>query len=323
VHKSYAAGPLDLNDVRTFATIADVSTFSAAAKAVGVPVSTITRSITRLEAHLGMTLLQRSPRGFRLTEVGKEYLQACRKALRALAVGGELVESQHLKPSGVIRVGCPVTMAREVVAPLAKEFLERFPDLRLEIEPYASDWDQEPPDDVDIFFKLRAPRDSERRVRAYPGNARGVFASSAYIREGGQPSEPGDLIKHKCIGSGIWNLCRGKTTVTPDVTFQVITSDPQIHLITTLQGMGISILPLWMAEAPGVRRKLVSILGDWKPEPITMHALFVGQARRTPKVQAFLDFLGEFLGTDRDPRLQHNSTKELFTPLSLAPTSGP
>src|SRR5207302_360800 len=98
-------------------------------------------------------------RGFALTELGKDYLQSCRRALRALKDGCELLEGRRASPSGVIKVVCPVTMARDVLAPLLNEFLGRYPDLRVEIEPYAANWDQEPRDDVDLFFKLRAPKD--------------------------------------------------------------------------------------------------------------------------------------------------------------------
>ena len=72
-------------------------------------------------------------------------------------------------------------MARSVFAPLLKEFLGRYPDLRMEIEPDSASWDQEPREDVDVFFKLRAPRDSLRRVRPYPGTPED-FATPAIFR---------------------------------------------------------------------------------------------------------------------------------------------
>ncbi|MGA7931809.1 MAG: LysR substrate-binding domain-containing protein [Candidatus Sulfotelmatobacter sp.] len=88
-----------------------------------------------------------------------------------------------------LKVACPVTTARDTLAPLLREFLERYPELRVEIEPYAASWDQEPRDDVDVFFfKLRAPKDSLRRVRPYPGTVRGLFASQNYLKDAGDLS---------------------------------------------------------------------------------------------------------------------------------------
>jgi LysR family transcriptional regulator, transcriptional activator for dmlA len=321
--EDYTVAAPDLNDVRTFAVAADAGTFSEAARELRVPASTISRSLSRLEKHLGVQLVQRSPKGFRLTESGRDYLDACKRALRALKEGGEQIDSQARQPAGLIRVACPITMARDFLAPLLKEFLRRYPDLRLEIEPYASGWDQEPREDVDVFFKLRAPRDSSRRMRSYPGTARGLFASPEYIQAFGNPAKPEDLTGHKCIGSGVWKLTRGKSVIAPNVSFCIVTSDPHVHLTLALEGVGICILPLWMAGWPEVRKRLVPVLPLWKPEPITVCALFFGQARATPKVQALLDFLAEYMGTDRDPRLRQRWAKEYFTPISIAPTSGP
>jgi len=313
----------DLNDVRTFVLIAQAGTLTAAARELNLPTSTVSRSLTRLEQHLDVLLVQRSPRGLVLTDFGKEYLQTCRRALRTLRDGGELLESRRERPSGLIKVACPVTMARNIFAPLLKKFFERYPDLRVEIEPYASGWDQEPREDVDVFFKLRAPRDSLRRVRPYPGTKRGLFASPDYLSAFGTPATPDELLSHTCIGSGIWKLSRGSKLVAPNIVFRVVTSDPLVHLKLATSGLGIASLPLYMAKRPDTRHQLVPVLPLWSPEPITLCALFSGSARLTPKVQVLLDFLGEYIGTNQDPRLQQMPAKGFFTDPTLAATSGP
>jgi len=235
---------LDLNDVRMFVAIAQAGTLTAAAKELHLPASTASRALTRLEQHLGALLVQRSPRGLVLTDSGKEYLQSCRRALQTLQDGGELLEGRRSRPSGLIKVACPVTMARDILAPLLREFLGRYPDLRIEIEPYAASWDQEPREDVDVFFKLRAPKDSVRRMRPYPGTVRGLFASPDYVQASGSPATPDDLIAHKCIGSGVWKLSRGQKIATPSILFRVVSSDPTVALKLAVSGLGIAILPL-------------------------------------------------------------------------------
>jgi len=314
---------LDLNDIRTFVAIAEVATLTAAAKELHLPASTVSRSLTRLEKHLGILLVRRSPKGLVVTDSGREYLQSCRKALRMLKEGGDLLESRRTSPGGLIKVACPIHMAREVFAPLLKEFLRRFPELRMEIEAYASDWDQEPREDVDVFFKLRAPKDSLRHVRLYPGAARGLFASPEYVETAGTPASPDDLSVHACIGAGAWKLRRGEKVANPNVSFRVVSSDPAVNLKLAVDGLGIAIMPIYMSKSPDVRDSLVSILPDWSPEPITLCALFFDPSRLTPKVQVLLDFLAEYLGTDRDPRLHRLAAKGCFTDLSHPPTSGP
>jgi LysR family transcriptional regulator, transcriptional activator for dmlA len=313
---------LDLNVVRCFVAAAHAGTMTAAAKDLNLPTSTVSRSVTRIEKHLKVLLVRRSSKGVVLTDSGKEYLQACKRALRALKEGSELLESQRSSPSGVLKIACPITMARDVLCPLLKEFLLRYPDLRVEVEPYSSGWDQEPGEDIDIFFKLRAPRDTGRRVRAFPGTARGLFASRAYLAAAGTPAVPEDLVKHSCIGAGTWTLTRGKRVETPPVLFRVVASDPGMHLKLVLDGVGIAILPLWMTQAE-VRNALVPVLPQWRPQPISVCAIFSAPSRLTPKVQALLDFLTEYMGTDRDPRLQNGKPEVLFTYPTRASGSGP
>jgi len=314
---------MNLNDVRTFVSVAQAGTLTAAAKELRLPTSTVSRALTRLEQHLGALLVRRSPRGLVLTDPGKEYLQSCRRALQTLRHGSQIVEGRRSRPSGLIKVACPVTMARDVVAPLLKDFLGRYPDLRIEIEPYAAGWDQEPREDVDVFFKLRAPKDSVRHVRPYPGTVRGLFASPNYVQASGSPAAPDDLTAHNCIGSGVRKLIRGRQTAAPNILFRVVTSDPAVALKLAISGLGIVILPLWMANSADIRNGLAPILPRWSPEPITLCALFSGPSRLTPKVQVLLDFLAEYIGTDRDPRLKQDRAKGYFTDRMLAPTSGP
>jgi DNA-binding transcriptional LysR family regulator len=214
-------------------------------------------------------------------------------------------------------------MARSVFAPLLPELLGRYPELRIELEPYSSDWSQEPREDVDVFFKVRSPKDSVRRVRVYPGTKRGIFASPGYVAERGHPGAPDELVAHTCIGSGTWKLTRGPKVATPNLVFRVVVSDPVVHLDLALSGLGLAILPLYMVKRSEARKRLVPILPLWNPEPITLCALFSSPARLTPKVQVLLDFLGEYIGTDRDPRLDGVPAKGLFTEPKLMETSGP
>src|ERR1700683_5343630 len=108
---------LDLNDVRTFVAVAQAGTLTAAAKELGIPASTVSRALTRLEKHLDVLLVQRSSRGLVLTDSGKEYLQSCRRALQTLKHGSDVLQVRRHRPSGFIKVACPVTMARDVLAP--------------------------------------------------------------------------------------------------------------------------------------------------------------------------------------------------------------
>ena len=117
----------NLDDISIFVAAAEAGTFSAAAAHLQLPASTISRSLSRLEKHLDLLLVRRSQRGLSLTDAGKEYLLSCKRALRALREGRELLDKHRASPSGLLRVACPMTMARDAIAPLLSEFIETFP----------------------------------------------------------------------------------------------------------------------------------------------------------------------------------------------------
>jgi len=303
----------DLDGIRIFVAAAEAGTFSAAAAHLQLPASTISRSLNRLEKHLDLLLMRRSQRGLTLTDAGKEYLGSCKRALRLLREGRELLDKHRTSPSGLLRIACPITMARDLIAPLLSKFMEAFPDLRVELETYSSRFDQEPKEDIDVFFKVRAPNDSSRRVRSYPGVVRGLFASRRYVLTAGKPAGPAELTSHRCIGSGRWTLSNGGKTVTPDLAPRVVTDDPLVHRQLVLDGAGIAILPLYIALNPAIAKRLAPILPGWQPKPVVPCALYSDSSRLTPKVKVFLDFIQKYLGTDLDPRLRGTKARDCFT----------
>lgn len=312
----------DLNDIRIFTAVGQEGTLTAAAAKLQMPTSTVSRALTRLEKSLDVLLIRRSPKGLVLTEFGKDYLVVCRRALRTLREGGDTLTIRREHPSGLVKVSCTITMARSILAPLLQTFFARYPDMQVEIEPYSSGFDQEPSEDVDVFFKVLPPRDSVRRMRRYPGVNRGVFATKAYLARAGKPNTPEDLTAHTCLGSGSWKLVRERTIAVPNVRFQVVTSDPDVHLQMVLQNHGIAVLPLYMQTWPGAAGELVRLLPEWSPSPILLCALFAGRARLTPKVQVLLDFLGEYIGTERDPRLYGPAPAQCFSEQHMPPKDG-
>jgi len=303
---------VDLNDIRIFTVVGQEGTLSSAAVKLKLPTSTVSRALTRLEKSLGTLLIRRSSRGHVLTDSGKEYLQVCRRALRTLDEGSEMLAVQKERPSGLIKVACPVTMTNLIFAPLLKELLGRYPQLRLQIESYTPAVDQEFREYIDVVFKVRTPRDSIRRIRNYPSTKRGLFASAQYIEKFGMPSRPEDLLTHTCIGSGPWQLSRGETTATPNIQSPVILNDPIVLLDLTLKHSGIALLPLYMERWPETGDNLIPVLPRWTAHPVTLCALFSGHSRLTPKVHVLLDFLAEYIGTPRDPRLRGADPKGLF-----------
>jgi DNA-binding transcriptional LysR family regulator len=304
---------LDLNDVRVFTVVARRGTFSAAGRELRLPTSTVARATTRLEKHLDVLLLRRSSKGVSLTDAGTEFLVSCKQALRTIRIGSETLQERSVNPRGLIRVCSPIVLANGLLVQILPEFLHKFPEIRIAIETYTDDFEQEPRDDVDVFFKIVPPGDSVRRMRKFPSTLRGLFANREYVERVGKPDRPDELLAHACIGAKTWQLTNGSSQVTEVAPkFRVTTSDPVVMCDLVLRGLGIAILPLYMARQPAICPQLVPILPRWHPRPAFISALYFGPHALAPKIKLFLDFVGEFLGTDRDPRVKEAPFKGLF-----------
>ena len=300
------------NDVVMFVAAAEAGTLSGAAKELGVPVSTVSRSLTRLEQSLQMLLINRGSKGFVLTDAGIEYLDSCRRALRALSEGNEQLDRHRLNPTGVIRIACPGTIIRHLLTPILGKLVNAFPNLKIDLQDYTPTHVPLPRLDVDIFFMVSPPNDSSRMIRSYPCAKRGLFASAEYLRECGHPKSPLELVNHRCIGINRWELTNDQTTMIPPVVFHVTTGDPVVSRQLAMDGIGIVVLPLWMAKGPASRDVLVQVLPGWAPSPIPLVALYCSPNALTPKIKKVLDFLSEYIGTDKDPRLEHTTASECF-----------
>jgi LysR family transcriptional regulator, transcriptional activator for dmlA len=144
-----------------FVAAAEAGTLSAAAiKATRT--STVSRSLTRLERSLGMLLINRSSKGFVLTDAGTDYLESCRHALRALSDANERLDRHRLNPTGVIRIACPGTLIRHLLTPIIGKLVNSFPNLKIDLQDYSPMHVPLPRVDVDIIFTVSSPNDSSR-----------------------------------------------------------------------------------------------------------------------------------------------------------------
>ena len=311
-----------LEDLRAYVEAARLGTLSSAGDELAVPASTISRAITRLEAHTGLLLMQRNTSGLTLTDAGREYAATCQTALGFLREGDHALDRHRSQPAGNLRVLCPYIFARDVLSPVLPRFTKEQPALVLDIALYASRWDQEPKTNTDITFKVVTPKDSTRRAQRFPAARVGLFASRDYVERKGLPSRPADLAGHQCVGTSPvpevkWFLIKDTQAVSQTVSCSVRSVEPELRLQLVLAGQGITPLPLWLALRPEHEKVLVQVLPKWRMEPTTLSALYYGSAKLSPKVKLFLDFVTEFVGTARDPRLRGAPYQRCFIPLSV------
>ena len=319
VSQSRADRSIGPADMEIFIAIAGSRTLSQAASSLLLPLSTVSRSLKRIESTARLALVRRDQTGLQLTGAGREYQKACANVLTATRAASDMLQSHRREPSGTLLVGTPIAFVRHVIAPILPGFLAHHPKLTVTLDPYCSGWDQEPNGRHDIFIKIRSPQDSRRHLRMLPAIRRALYASPSYLAKFGTPAHPRELTDHRCLGDGAesddrsW-LLRSRPKVeriTPD--FRVHIADPDVLTELAVSSVGIAPLSRWRAHGPAKRGELVRILDAWEPEPIMTYVLSNGKNRADSKEAAFLDLLGKRVATFADPRVQDQDPSDFFS----------
>ena len=308
---------INLNDIQIFIYAAQTGTLNAAARTLGVPPSTVSRAITRLEKEVDLQLLRRTSRGINLTEVGRDYLEKCEAALDQLNAAHELLGINRIKPRGTIRLAVTTAFARDFLSPILKHFVERYPEIRLQIIFHGGKFSTSLDDNLDFYFQIGKPKDSSLRVKIFQPILQCIYASPSYVQRHGLPSEPADLREHFCIGyttkdSATWRLTSKTEKQSVKLALRVSVADPVIHKQLALDGLGIAQLPVWAALPEVEAGRLVAVLPEWQSEPLHFHALYAERSSMAPKIKVFLEFVEQFISTEFDPRRDQYQLSDIF-----------
>ncbi|MEG1373286.1 MAG: LysR family transcriptional regulator, partial [Comamonas sp.] len=293
----------DLNDMLYFAEVVERGGFAAAGRALGIPKSRLSRRVAELEALLGVRLLQRTTRKLSLTEVGAAYLRHCQAMRDAAQAALDTVQQVQSEPRGTVRVSCPVTLSQTVLAPLIPRYLERYPEVRVEMTVVNRPVNVVE-EGIDVALRVRASlEDSASMVVKRLDVANQILlASPQYLARAGVPATPQDLLQHQVLsmssfdGVAHWRL-RSDTGAEVQLQPQVryMADDLMTLKLAVLGGAGVCYLPDYMCESEIKQGELVVVLPQWRFPPGIVHAVFSSRRGLTPAVRSFLDFLGEFM----------------------------
>lgn len=302
----------DLNDMLYFAVVAERGGFAAAGRALGLPKSRLSRRVAELEARLGVRLLQRTTRKLSLTEVGEVFLRHCAAVRDEADAAAEAVAQVQSEARGTIRVACPVTLAHTTVGPILPRFLERHPQVRvdLRISNRVVDLVEE---GMDVALRVRSTLDdSGSLVVKQLGRSRALLAASpAQLRRQGTPATPQELERLDTVAM---SAVDGRTTwhlIGPGEAAHALTHRPRYvadDLLTlklaVLDGIGMCVLPDYLCRDELAAGRLVPVLPGWEPKSGFVHAVFPSRRGLVPAVRRFLDFLGENIRGE-EPYMPH------------------
>lgn len=279
-------------DVIAFVEVVDRGSFSAAARALGAPKSSISRRLKKLEQTLRTQLLQRTTRTLQLTEAGQSYYARCRRALEELNGAERVLEGMLETPTGVLKLTLPHGI-EETVSDLLNRYLEAFPEVRVVTSVTNAQVDLVR-EGFDVALRAGILQDSSLVARKLVGAEAGLWASTDYITQYGAPRTLAELAEHRFLVFG-HDLTTTLTVAGPSGTEQLklkgVLASNAFSLLFRMcqQGRGVALLPRQITERATNPRKLVRLLPDYCLPVPALYVVYPSASYLSPKVRRFVD----------------------------------
>ncbi|NHT77337.1 DNA-binding transcriptional LysR family regulator [Rhizobium sp. PP-F2F-G38] len=290
-----------LTGLGAFVRTADLGSFVAAGRVLGLSPSAVGKAVTRLESQLGVRLFQRSTRSLRLTEEGRAFHERCRHILDDLDDAQETLLRTRETPRGRVKVSAPI-VAYHLLLPVLSEFLSLYPEIELDLD-FTDRIVDLIDEGVDVAIRSGQLPDSRIMVRMLRPFRMLLCASPAYLEKCGTPACPRDLSTHVGIGfrypnSGKiqdWPLMRPAGE--PDVRIRHVLTCNNMEALrgAVLRGLGIGCMPDFLAAASLRNGELTPLLLDHLDAPGQFNLIWPSSRHLSPKVRVIVDFISKRL----------------------------
>jgi DNA-binding transcriptional LysR family regulator len=284
-----------LESMSMLIAVADAGSLSAAGRRLAVPLTTVSRKISALEAHLGTQLIQRSSRRIVLTEAGAAYIEACRRILEEIGEAERAASGEYRAPRGELVITAPIVFGRLHVLPIICEFLKAYPEIDIHL--VQSDRNVSLLDEhIDLALRIGALPSSGLIARRVGEVRRVVCASPAYFAARGIPSRPEGLAGHDCIASdvmdspNVWRFGTGRSEIQVTVSPRLYVTTAEAAIDAAAAGIGIARLLSYQVAHTLAEGALTLALEEFEPQPQPVSLLHAGGKRVPLKLRAFLDF---------------------------------
>lgn len=278
-----------------FVTAVEEGSLSAAARQLRMPLTTVSRNVSELEAYLKTRLLNRSSRKLTLTDAGRTYVTACKQILEYVTEAERGASGEYSAPKGNLNITAPIVFGRLHIVPIVAEFLRAYPDvdIRMVLTDGVANLLEER---VDLAVRI-APLPDSSHLAARVGLIRRVVCGSpAYFAERGIPTKPDDIVNHDCVTrdgqsfENAWTFSVGKSSVAIAIHARLIVNTAEAAIDAAIAGVGITrVLSYQIVDA--VRAgTLVMVLEDFEPVPMPVSLVYAAQGLLPLKLRAFIDF---------------------------------
>ena len=275
---------------------AETGSLSAASRQLRIPLATVSRRVSELEARLSVRLFHRGHRRLVLTDAGRSYVASCRHVLEEISEIERTAAGEYRSPQGELIITAPSVMGRSHVLPVVEEFLEAYPDIsvRLQLMDRQVNFVEE---HVDVAVRIGELADSSSLIAARVGMIRVILcASPAYLKRRGVPQRPVDIEEHDCVvheghpTARHWQFFGAGPSQTIAIRSRLSVNLAEAAVAAAVDGVGISRVLSYLIDDQVRTGSLIPLLEGYEPSPLAASVVYPSQRQTPLKLRVFLDF---------------------------------
>lgn len=290
--------------MRTFVRVVQRGSFSAVARELNIGQPAVSKQIVALEQYLGGALLTRSTRLLVLTDQGERFYADCQAIIASLEAATLSFATGQEQVAGRLRITAPVSYGRLRIAPLLGVFLQRHPNVQIDLR-LSDQMEDVVKEDIDVAIRIGRVKNEGLVAIPLGITERRVYAATAYLERHGTPTSPEQLQAHNCIGFtlldnyDIWNFTRDTQKLDVAIKGNITSNSSEGVRELVLSGVGMSLSPDWLFARDIENRSVTTVLDDYRAIALPVNAVLNQERRRSARTMAFVHFLQQALSPEQ------------------------
>jgi len=286
----------DLIALRSFMTVIEAGNFKRAAEKLEASTAAISRRVSGLERALGVKLLNRTTRQIDLTDAGKQFYDDLQDIFCSLDEAEERLQQGRETVKGNLRIAAPLSFGTMCLAPVLPGFMKHYPELKIQLQ-LEDQFTDIVAAGIDIAIRIGVPEDSSLVASCIASIPRTFCASPDYLEQYGEPKQPSDLAIHNCLHYNHismkeeWSYLKAGKMHKFDVTGTLSTNNGEVLRDAAIKGVGLTLLPTFIAADALRAGSLKSILTEYCPKPFGLYAVRPSRQFTPARMKLFIKYL--------------------------------
>lgn len=282
----------------TFVAIVDAGSLSAAARRLQSSAAAVSRQLAALEEELGARLINRTTRRLTLTEGGRSYYERCKRILGDLGEAEAALSVHQVAPAGRLIVSAPVPFGSRFLAPVLADFMRQYPQVDIDLS-LTDRFVNLVEEGIDVAVRIGARGDSSLIARRLGSFRRVVCGAPAYLADLGEPREPADLARYKCLiftrlfDAYEWHFAKGGRELPVRVSASLRADSLDVIMQAALDGAGLCLANSWQIREHVAAGRLKVLLRDYELPEVPIHIVYPHARLLSAKARAFIEFVVE------------------------------